>query len=56
VTSGDPREDQLLEPAVAGGATHPVTGDRHLLALDPFRSTRIDTPAALVRQLRASIA
>jgi putative PIN family toxin of toxin-antitoxin system len=44
----DPRDDRFLELAAAGGASHLVTGDRDLLALDPFRDTRIMTPAALL--------
>jgi uncharacterized protein len=51
----DPRDDKFLELAATGGATHLVTGDRDLLALDPFRSPRIVTPAALVHKLRAAI-
>jgi putative PIN family toxin of toxin-antitoxin system len=46
----DPRDDRFLELAAAGGASHLVTGDRDLLALDPFRDTRIVTPAALCRE------
>ena len=50
----DPRDDKSLELAVAGSATHLVTGDPDLLALDPFRGTRIMTPAALVEELDES--
>jgi putative PIN family toxin of toxin-antitoxin system len=44
----DPRDDRFLELAIAGEATHLITGDRDLLALDPFRDTRIMTPAAFL--------
>ena len=44
----DPRDDKFLELAIAGEATHLMTGDRDLLALDPFRNTRIMTPAAFL--------
>jgi putative PIN family toxin of toxin-antitoxin system len=46
----DPRDDRFLELAAAGGASHLITGDRDLLALDPFRDTRIMTAAALLRE------
>jgi uncharacterized protein len=49
----DPRDDKFLELAAAGHASHLVTGDRDLLALDPFRSTRIMTPAALLDELES---
>jgi putative PIN family toxin of toxin-antitoxin system len=44
----DPRDDRFLELAAAGGASYLVTGDQDLLALDPFRNTRIMTPAAFL--------
>ena len=47
----DPRDDRFLELAAAGAASHLVTGDRDLLAPDPFRATRIMTPAALLDAL-----
>ena len=50
----DPRDDKFLELAAAGSVTYLVTGDRDLLALDPFRATRIMTPAALVEELDES--
>lgn len=40
----DPKDNYLLELAVNGGATHLVTGDDDLLALDPFRNVRIERP------------
>lgn len=47
----DPKDDRVLECAVAGGAEVLVTGDRDLLALDPFRGIRIVTPSAFLRRL-----
>ena len=41
----DPRDNKFLELAVNGDAGFIVTGDRDLLALDPFRTIRIITPA-----------
>jgi uncharacterized protein len=38
------------EVAIAGGASHLISGDRDLLALDPFRGIRIVTPATLLSQ------
>jgi uncharacterized protein len=46
----DPHDDRFLGLAAAGGASHLITGDRDLLALDPFRDTRIMTAAALLRE------
>lgn len=40
----DPRDDKFLELAVSGQATHLITGDKDLLALNPFRGVRILTP------------
>jgi putative PIN family toxin of toxin-antitoxin system len=40
----DPRDDKFLEVAVHGRADVIVTGDRDLLALDPFRGIAILTP------------
>ena len=42
----DPRDDKLLELAVNGRATLIVTGDRDLLAPDPFHGVSIVTPSA----------
>jgi putative PIN family toxin of toxin-antitoxin system len=41
----DPKDDKFLEVAVNGNATHLVTGDQDLLALNPFRGVAILTPA-----------
>lgn len=40
----DPKDNHVLELAVNGGATHVVTGDDDLLALDPYRGVRIVQP------------
>ena len=37
----DPDDNRVLECALACGASHIVTGDALLLALDPFREIRI---------------
>lgn len=44
VACRDPKDDKFLELAVSGTATHIVTGDFDLLALDPFQDIRIITP------------
>ncbi|MEX1204444.1 MAG: putative toxin-antitoxin system toxin component, PIN family [Dongiaceae bacterium] len=41
----DPGDDKFLELAVNGNADLIVTGDKDLLALDPFRGIAILTPA-----------
>ena len=41
----DPKDDKFLELAVNGRADLIVTGDKDLLALDPFQHVRILTPA-----------
>lgn len=45
----DPTDDKFLELAISGRADLIVSGDHDLLALDPFRSIPIVTPAAFVR-------
>jgi predicted nucleic acid-binding protein len=45
----DPRDDKFLELAVNGSADLIVTGDRDLLALNPFREIPIITPAEFVQ-------
>lgn len=44
----DPTDDKFLELAVSGRADAIVSGDADLLALDPFRSIPILTPAKFV--------
>ena len=41
----DPRDDKFLEVAVNGRADLMITGDRDLLALDPFMGIAITNPA-----------
>ncbi len=41
----DPKDDKFLELAVNGGASVIITGDKDLLALNPFRKIAIVTPA-----------
>jgi uncharacterized protein len=45
----DPTDDKFLELAVNGHADLIVTGDRDLLALNPFRQIPIVMPAAFVQ-------
>ena len=40
----DAKDDKFLEVAVSGRATHIVTGDSDLLALNPFRDIQIVRP------------
>lgn len=42
----DPKDDQFLELAVNGKADFLITGDDHLLRLNPFRGVTILTPMA----------
>ena len=44
VACRDPKDDKFLSLAVSGRATHLVTGDADLLALDPFEAVRLVTP------------
>jgi putative PIN family toxin of toxin-antitoxin system len=48
----DPRDDRILEAAVAGGTKLILSGDKALLALNPFRGIAIQTPAEYLQQLR----
>jgi len=45
----DPRDDKFLEVAVNGEADLIVTGDKDLLALNPFHKVAIITPAAYLK-------
>jgi uncharacterized protein len=38
---GDPKDSPILQAALAAGADYLVTGDRHLLVLDPYEGLRI---------------
>ena len=44
----DPRDDKFLELAVSGHATHIISGDQDLLALNPFRGIPILTPRSFL--------
>lgn len=44
----DQKDDKFLEVAVAGRASHIVSGDPDLTGLNPFRGIVILTPAALL--------
>jgi predicted nucleic acid-binding protein len=48
----DPRDDRILEAAVAGGAKLILSGDRALLALNRFRAIAIQTPAEYLYEVR----
>ena len=37
----DPDDDMIIECAVAGNATHIVTGDKHLLSLKTYQTIKI---------------
>lgn len=54
VVAQDPADDQFLAGAVDGRANWLVTGDHHLLALDPFQGIRIRPPAEFLKALRAT--
>jgi len=45
----DPKDNMFLELAVAGNANFIITGDEHLLELDPFRNIRIITPDSFLK-------
>ena len=47
----DPKDNMLLECAVAGRVDCLVTGDRDLLVLNPFRGIRILRPVEFLRFL-----
>ncbi len=49
VACRDPHDDKFLELAVNGHADLIVSGDRDLLALNPFREILIVTPAIFVQ-------
>ena len=51
VASRDPKDDKGLELALAGKATHIVTGDGDLLELNPFRGILVLTPQEFLLRL-----
>jgi hypothetical protein len=46
----DPKDNKFLELAVSGRATHVVTGDSDLLALNPFQGIQILSPHSFLQQ------
>ena len=50
----DPTDDKFLELAVNGRADLIVSGDRDLLALNPFRNIPIIAPAAFMQDVASS--
>jgi putative PIN family toxin of toxin-antitoxin system len=46
--TSDPDDNRVLECAMAGDATHIVSGDRHLLALGDYQEVPILTPRAFL--------
>jgi len=50
----DPKDDKFLELAVNGRASHIITGDQDLLALHPFQSIPIITPARYLKTAQPS--
>jgi uncharacterized protein len=51
----DPDDDKILECAVAGGASHIVTGDRrHLLPLKSFQNIAIVDPSSFLEIVQRS--
>jgi hypothetical protein len=51
VIAEDPDDNRVLEAAVAAGASHIVTGDRHLLDLGSYEGAEIVTPARFLAHL-----
>lgn len=47
----DPDDDMVVECAVVGGATHIVTGDKHLLSLGKYQAIAIIKAVELVALL-----
>ncbi len=45
----DPRDNKFLELAKCGEAAYIVTGDQHLLSLDPWDGVRIVRPAEFLK-------
>ena len=51
VIRDDPDDNRVLEAAVMAGASHIVTGDRHLLALASYEHVEIVAPARFLAHL-----
>ncbi len=54
VVSADPDDDMVIECAVGGGATHIITGDKHLLSLEKYQEIAIVTATEFIRLLSQS--
>ena len=55
VIRNDPTDDKFLEAAVAGNASHIISGDKHLLTLSEFQGIQILKPKDFVqRYLKSS--
>ncbi len=55
VVTADPKDDMVIECAVAASATHIVTGDRrHLLPMGQYAGAQIVSPAQFVALALAS--
>lgn len=52
VVKQDPKDNKILECAVAGDANYIVTGDKHLLKLRQFEGIKIVTPADFLRAVK----
>jgi putative PIN family toxin of toxin-antitoxin system len=50
----DPKDDKFLELAVSGQATHIVSGDLDLLALNPFKGIQIVPPHSFLESFSSS--
>ncbi len=51
VVAADPDDNAVLEAALGAGATHVVSGDRHLLDLRSWQHVRILSPAQLLESI-----
>ena len=50
IIQGDPSDDKFLEAAVAGKATHIISGDKHLLKLSEFQGIEILKPKDFIQR------
>jgi putative PIN family toxin of toxin-antitoxin system len=50
VIRNDPTDDKFLEAAVAGNASHIISGDKHLLTLSEFQGIQILKPKGFVQR------
>ncbi|WP_292803525.1 putative toxin-antitoxin system toxin component, PIN family [Nostoc sp. NMS7] len=51
IVSADPDDDMVVESAIAGNATHIVTGDKHLLHLASYQNIVIIKAAEFINLL-----